>query len=42
MVLLECKMEKRNTQREHRQPMEQTRGYFCMRDLGVARCQSQH
>ena len=35
-------MEKRNSQLEHRQPMEQTRGLFCMCDSGVARCQSQH
>ena len=35
-------MEKRNSQLEHKQPMEQTRGLFCMCDSGVARCQSQH
>ena len=35
-------MEKRNSQLEHGQPMEQTRGLFCMCDSGVARCQSQH
>ena len=35
-------MEKRNSQLEHRQPMEQTKGLFCTCDLGVARCQSQH
>ena len=29
-------MEKRNSQLEHRQPMEQTRGLFCMCDSGVA------
>ena len=36
MVLLECKTNKLNSQLEHRQPMEQTRGLFCMCDLGVA------
>ena len=35
-------MEKRNSQLEHGQSMEQTRGLFCMCDSGVARCQSQH
>ena len=35
-------MEKWNSQLEHGQPMEQTRGLFCMCDSGVARCQSQH
>ena len=35
-------MEKLNSQLEHGQPMEQTRGLFCMCDAGVARCQSQH
>ena len=35
-------MEKRNSQLEHGQPMEQQRGLFCMCDSGVARCQSQH
>ena len=35
-------MEKRNSQLEYRQPMEQTGGLFCMCDLVVARCQSQH
>ena len=35
-------MEKRNSQCEHGQPMEQTRGLFCTRDSGVARFQSQH
>ena len=35
-------MEKRNSQIIHGQTMEQTRGLFCMCDLGVARCQSQH
>ena len=31
-------MGKRNSQLEHGQPMEQTRGLFCMCDSGVARC----
>ena len=35
-------MEKRNSQLEHGQPMEQTRGLFCTCDSGVAHCQSQH
>ena len=35
-------MEKRNCQLEYGQPMEQTRGLFCMCDSGVARCQSEH
>ena len=35
-------MEKRNSQCEHGQPMEQTRSLFCMCNSGVARCQSQH
>ena len=35
-------MKKLNSQLEHREPMEQTRGLFCMCDSGVARCQSQH
>ena len=35
MVLSECKMEKQNCQLEHGQPMEQTRGLFCMCDLSV-------
>ena len=35
-------MEKRNSQLEYEQPMEQTRGLFCTCDSGVARCQSQH
>ena len=34
-------MKKQNSQSEHRQPMEQTRGLFCMCDSGVAHCQSQ-
>ena len=38
----EWKTEKRNSQLEHGQPMEQTRGLFCTCDSGVARCQSQH
>ena len=33
-------MEKRNSQLEHGQSTEQTRGLFCMCDSGVARCQS--
>ena len=33
-------MEKRKNQLEQGQPMEQTRGLFCMYDSGVARCQS--
>ena len=40
--LSECKMERWNSQREQGQPMEQTRGLFCMCDSGVARCKSQH
>ena len=35
-------MEKRNSQIEHGQPMEHTRGLLCTCDSGVARCQSQH
>ena len=35
-------MEKRNSQLEHGQPMEQTRGLLCTCESGVARCQSQH
>ena len=35
-------MEKRNSQREHGQPMEQTKGLFGTCDSGVTRCQSQH
>ena len=42
MGLFECKTEKPKSQCEHRQPMEQTRGLFCMCKAGVARCQSQH
>ena len=34
-------MEKRNSQLEHGQPIEQTRGLFCACS-GVARCQSKH
>ena len=30
-----CKMEKQNSQLEHGQPMDQTRGLFCMCDSGV-------
>ena len=33
-------MEKRNSQLEHGQPMEQTRGLFCMCGSGVVCCQS--
>ena len=33
-------MEKRNSQCEHGQPMEQTRCLFCSYDSDVARCQS--
>ena len=36
------KAEKRNSQREHGQLMEQTRGLFCTCNSGVARYQSQH
>ena len=35
-------MATRKSQLEHGQPMEQTRGMFCMCDSGVAPCQSQH
>ena len=35
------KAEKRNSQYEHGQPMEQTKNLFCTCDSGVARCQSQ-
>ena len=35
-------MEKRNSHLEHGQPMEQTKGFFCTCDSGVARYQSQH
>ena len=38
----ECKTGKRNSQLEHGEPMEQTRGLFCKCDSGVARCQTQH
>ena len=41
-VLLECKTEKRTSQCEHGQPMEQTWSLFCMSNSGVARRQSQH
>ena len=34
--------EKRNSQCEQGQPMEQTRGLFCMWESGVACCRSQH
>ena len=35
-------MEKRNSQLEIGQPMEQARGLFCMCDAGVTCCKSQH
>ena len=35
-------MEKRNSQLEFGQPMEQTIGLCCTCDSGVAHCQSQH
>ena len=35
-------MEKWNGHFEHGQPMEQTRGLFCMCDSSVARCQLQN
>ena len=35
LFLWECKTEKRNDQREHGQPIEQTRGSFCTCDLAV-------
>ena len=35
-------MGKRNSQLEHGQPMEQTRGLFSTCDSGEPRCQSQH
>ena len=35
-------MEKRNIQLEHGQPMDQTRGLFCMCESGVAGSQSRH
>ena len=41
-IYSERKMERRNSQLEHGQPMEQTRGLFCTSDSVVARCQSQH
>ena len=41
-VLSECKMEKRNSQCEHGQPLKQTSSMFCMCHSGVACCQSQH
>ena len=42
MVLFECRMEKRNSQCDQGQPMEQTIGLLCMCDSGVACCQSKH
>ena len=41
-ALLERKAKKGNTQCEHGQPMEQTRGLFCTCNSGVTGCQSQH
>ena len=35
-------MEKGNSQCEHGQPMEQTRGLLCICDSGKTDCQSQH
>ena len=35
-------MEKRNSQLEHGEPIEQRRGLFYTCDSGVARCQIQH
>ena len=35
-------MEKQNSQCEHGQPIEKTRGLFCTCDTGVACCHSQH
>ena len=35
-------MEKRNSQLEHGQPVEQSRGLFCTCDKSAASCQSQH
>ena len=35
-------MEKRDSQLEQGQPMEQTRGLLCTCDSGVDHCQSQH
>ena len=34
MVLSACKTEKRNSQLEHGQPMEQARGLFCTYEFG--------
>ena len=36
--MFECKTDKRNSQCEHGQPMEQKRGLFCTWESGVARC----
>ena len=41
-VLVEYKTEKRNSQCEHGQPMQQTRSLFCTCDSGAACCHSQH
>ena len=35
-------MKKRNSQLEHGQPLEQTRGFFFKCNKGLARCQPQH
>ena len=35
-VKSECEIDKRNSQLEHKQPMQQTRGLFCTCDSGVA------
>ena len=40
--MFECKTEKRNSQYEHGQPMEQKSGLFCTCNSGVASCKSQH
>ena len=37
----QTKKKQKNSQLGHGQPLEQTRGLFCMCDFGVARCQSQ-
>ena len=38
--LYKCKMEKRNSQCVHWQPIKKTRGLFCKCESGVVRCQS--
>ena len=35
-VVMKCKTEKAKSQREHGQPMEQTRGLFCTCNSGEA------